>query len=147
MVDDMENDRVDDMVIEEAKRRKIPPSRVKYEKSHPVVSIRLRQEDKAKLLEMAEKTCKSLARLVQEALDPMKRDIDAAYDKGYEDGWGCFEVPCEICGKNLSMDIKKNEKLKDALLDAFKYWGHAKCIKERKHNEDLKRQRESRNNL
>jgi len=116
MVTGKENDRVDDMVTEEAKRRKLPPSRVRYEKSHPVVSIRLRQEDKTKLLEISEKTGKSPARLVQEALDLFKRDIEAVYNEGYKEGWGCFEYPCSICGKPVQVDITNNESAKQVLL-------------------------------
>jgi hypothetical protein len=142
-----ENDRVDDMVIEEAKRRKLPPSRVRYEKTHPVVSIRLRQEDKAKLLEMSEKTGKSPARLVQEALDLFKRDIEAAYNEGYKDGWGCFEIPCKVCGKNMPVDINKNEGLKQVVLKACSSWGHHTCFEKKRQEEELEGRKQSHNNL
>lgn len=139
MVYDKGNDRANDMVIEEAKRRKLPPSRVRFEKSHPTITIRLKEADRDKLLEMSKRTGKSAAKLVQEALDPMKRDIEAAYNRGYDHGWGCFEYPCSICGEEICVDIKHDENIKQALLKAFKSGAHAVCIDKKSQDEYYER--------
>ena len=67
--------------------RRKPPSRIRYEMEHPVVSARLSMEDYLKLQELKERRDVSLAQLIREAIGSAKRDYEQAYKAGYEEGY------------------------------------------------------------
>ena len=79
-----------------------PPSRIRYEIEHPVVSARLSMEDYMRLQELKKKRGVSLAQLIREAIGSAERDYEqayrAGYEKGYEDGrrMGRIEMLIEI---------------------------------------------------
>ncbi len=79
-----------------------PPSRIRYEMEHPVVSARLSIDDYRRLMELKEKRGVSLAQLIREVIGSAERDYEqayrAGYAKGYEDGrrMGRIEMLIEI---------------------------------------------------
>ena len=87
---------------------KKPPSRIRYERSHPVVSARLSMEDYRKLMELKRRRGVSLAQLIREVIGTAKADFDwfyrIGYEKGYEDGLkkGKAEVLAELLLRKYS---------------------------------------------
>lgn len=100
-----------------AKKKKIPPSRIKYEEANPVVSARVDRELYEKLNETREKTGKSYADILKEGLGVQEPTTKKAYDRGYKAGFkegkkeGIREGEqfsigrCKICGEPLLFDL------------------------------------------
>jgi hypothetical protein len=114
-----------------ARRSRKPPSRTRYEASHPVVSARLSREDRDKLKEMLGSTEKSLARFIREAIGSTRADYDKAYDLGYRKGKEDHQVWyfCNRCGGR--MDIRPNSPNHEALIQSLRARGrgHTSCHK------------------
>ncbi|GAI10861.1 unnamed protein product, partial [marine sediment metagenome] len=68
------------------------------------------------------------------ALKKQQIDYDtlagSQYGEGYEDGFGCFNAPCEICGKPMTFDIDNEQKTEKIIREAFKNWHHTNCSNE-----------------
>ena len=114
-------------------RKHVPPSRLRYEKSHPTLSIRLSLKDKEIVLKIAQKSGKNISQILQEGLRLVETKTDGAYRIGYKEGrkagWGRFEAPCSNCGRPMEFDIKSSENVRDCLLAAFSNWYHTDCEK------------------
>jgi len=59
-----------------------PPSRVRYEQSHPVVSFRIEREYYEQLMVLLEKSNKSIGDFFREALAAQLADTDLIYNQG-----------------------------------------------------------------
>lgn len=132
--------------------RKRFPSQIRYEKKNPLISFRLKKDEKSKIKLMADRSGKSVSELVRIALLGLEKDFTATYDKisnqehrsgfdlgqdqgykkgceeGYDKGridwtvWGC----CYICGK-LAYILPNSEDHK-CMIDRMKgYLRHPKC--------------------
>src|SRR2546427_4636973 len=106
---------------------KPPPSRLRYEKSHPAVTFRVTTDELEKLRAMSTKTGLSLSQILKRGLGVLENKLEEAYNKGFEDGWGRFEAPCNICSEPMLFDIKEEEKPKAILEKAFSDWCHTAC--------------------
>lgn len=80
------------------KKRHKPPSRMRYERAHPTVALRLTTELKARLKQHFEARGISAASFVKEALGAhpidtvdlakvRRQEYETGYREGYEDGW------------------------------------------------------------
>jgi hypothetical protein len=140
MENDRENYRVNvrenDTVNHASIKKRVPPSRIKYEKSHPVMSIRVNEAEKKEIMSISSLSGKSAAQIIKEALFTMRQETETAYKKGLEDGIGRFKIPCSICGKPMSIDTKKNEEAKLMVLKALNAWVHGNCHKEKRHRDE-----------
>ena len=65
-----------------AKKRHAPPSRLRYEESHPTVSVRVSRELYDDLGELRAKSGKSLGDILREAVGRQRPSTRAAYTKG-----------------------------------------------------------------
>jgi len=113
-----------------------PPSRVRYEQSHPVVSCRLDRETYQRLKARLAELEVSFADFVKDALgslevkltDNEKRDI-ALYEAGCKDTEELCEIWyfCAVCGKRIDMSPDGNDH--KAMIGYMKKhgWGHASC--------------------
>ena len=111
-------------------RRKIPPSRIRYDKANPTVSFRLTKDLKETLDGV--RGDKSYAAFVKGLL--LKTiNVDAykvGHDKGLREGfkeWGIL-FPCSVC--NIDVVLSPDS---DGSKAAIKYlrdggWGHSTCI-------------------
>lgn len=123
-------------ILETDKTRRKPPSRIKYERSHPVVSARLNQSDHNKLKKMLDSEGKSFAKFLQETIGKAAVKYDKAYDAGYNRGkedwqiWYC----CTVCGKRI--DVKPKNNSHNAIIQYMKKngWGHLTCKKNKQTN-------------
>ena len=68
-------------------KKKIPPSRQRYEQTHPVVSIRLSREISESLEKFKQAHGLSLADILKLGLDKAKLDLEIAHSRGMEDGY------------------------------------------------------------
>jgi len=77
-----------------------PPSRIRYERSHPVISIRVSMNYYRRLRELKERRGISWAQLIREILadaDKSYREgYDAGYQEGYRDGYRKGRIEAEL---------------------------------------------------
>ena len=119
-----------------------PPSRVRYEKSHPTVSCRLDKETFDLLKQRLEVLGGvSVAGFVKDALGrlqlKMPKPVDTervrreAKEEGYSRARELFRIwyYCSVCGKEVNVD--PNDNAHKAMRGYMKEhgWGHASCIK------------------
>ena len=118
-----------------------PPSMVKYQKSHPAVTVRFSLEEFEKIKKMAKLEEKSINMLMKEAIGVIENKIDVyeiGYRLGNEDGFKearkQYEItfPCSICGKPMTMypDGKMHNKMKGIIKEGG--WAHSDCISHKK---------------
>ena len=115
-----------------ATKRRVPPSRSRYEERNPSVSIRVSREMYDRLKTLREQTDKSLGDILREALGVQEPATRAAYSRGYKKGCADAEklyrvdYRCSVCNGRLTI---KNDTSKQA---AAKYmrahgWSHRSC--------------------
>jgi DNA-directed RNA polymerase subunit L len=110
-----------------------PPSRVKYDESHPTVSARVDQKLYDELKELQKLTKKSLTDILREAVRKQKPWAKAAYDIGHRVGYDSAKTEfgvtyrCSVCGSMLTVITEKEKK---AIVQYMREhpWRHAKCI-------------------
>jgi len=110
--------------------RHVSPSRIRYEKEHPMVSVRL-TESMRKTLDAARKdSALSYADLIKTGLKAAADD-KTAYQRGWDDAEETYaiEIPCSVCGKPIIMTPGSGmHKAAIDLLRAEK-WSHGECLK------------------
>ncbi len=113
-----------------------PPSRIRYEESHPVISFRIKKEWYDELKNLLRTQGITIADFFKIALEKQKENQDKvweeAYEEGYDIGFGRFEIPCKICGKPMKFDFEAEQKTERIVKEAFKDWGHSDCLEKEK---------------
>lgn len=108
---------------------KKPPSRIRYEKSHPVVSARLNMEDYKRLKEILRTEGKSFAQFLKEIINKADVEHVKTYERGYREGVEDTQIwyYCKVCGESII--ITPNGKSHMALIEYMEEhgWGHASC--------------------
>ena len=120
-----------------------PPSRIRYEKSHPVVSFRIKKEYYDKMKKLLDQKGKSIADFFKEALGIQEESYQQPYDKGYEDAKKKYAVRfrCSICNEWMEIYTDKEKELARETMESHK-WGHGKCHKkQREQREELERKK------
>ena len=84
------------IVMASGKSKSIPPSRIRYEKANPAVTVRIPLEFREELAEAKEKHNLSLGDVLRIGLDKAKPDLDAAYQQGLLDGYDIGERDFEV---------------------------------------------------
>lgn len=134
-----------------------PPSRIKYEKNNPIISVRLTRGLKDKLDNIKEK--KTYHQLIVEGLEKctqvpteeilkekhdegykkgLSADAKQAYYKGFADGthdteneFEHFKAACHFCGEMVTFSPEHEDWIwvKDKVLKTFSDWPHSvvKC--------------------
>jgi len=112
-------------------KRKVhkPPSKIRYDESHPTVSVRVTRELYDQLKELREESGKSLGDILREALKLQAPSVKKAYQRGYEAAKNEFAIfyKCSVCGGNLTVT---SEQAKAAVAQYMREhgWGHSKCV-------------------
>ena len=105
------------MVSRQGKRRSKPPSRERYEKSHPTVSIRMDREFKDAFDLLKDKSGLSGADVLKVGMERCAPLVGNAYDKGFWTGMAEVQLvvweDCEdeihvICSNFLYKDSEPN---------------------------------------
>jgi len=115
-----------------AKAKHKPPSRIRYEQTHPTVSIRVNKELYEKLKEVKEMGNQSFADILKVALGVQKRSTKGAYDRGYKTGLEEGRVVslgnCSNCGKVLHWNLsrEKDVELLTKAINQARYI-HSEC--------------------
>jgi predicted CopG family antitoxin len=123
-----------------AKRiKRQPPSRIRYEQSHPIVSCRVSLEIFDRLVEAKEVEDKSFADILKIGLGKQevqaKKILEAktkGEDEGYKKGYAAAELRykvtynCSKCGQAIEVT---NEAVKKAISGYMqdKGWAHKEC--------------------
>ena len=112
-----------------------PPSRIKYDQSHPIVSCRLRKDIHTLLKQRLEDQGVSFADFVKEQLGqqvkmPNIKEIkQKATEEGYEEATQKWQIvyPCAVCGKPIVMT--PNSEDHKAMQGFMKQqgWRHGNC--------------------
>ena len=107
-----------------------PPSRVRYETSHPTVTVRVSQDVHQRLLKIRRTTGKSLGDILREALGVQEASAGSAYQKGYQTAKTLYAVTwkCRVCGKDVTAQAEKSKKLAGEHL-AELGWTHSECVR------------------
>ena len=116
-----------------AKKRHIPPSRLRYEKAHPTISVRVSRDLHDRLKELKAESGKSAGDVLREALDVQEPSVQDAYGRGYGEGWVQAESKyrvdyrCSQCGGTLTIDSRE-EKRAAAEFMRENGWAHGECL-------------------
>ena len=116
-----------------------PPSRIRYEKSHPTVSFRIKKEYYDKMKKLLDQKGQSIADFFKEALGIQEESYQQPYDKGYEDAKKKYAVRfrCSICNEWTEIDTdKEKEKARKAMESGG--WYHTEC-----HNKQIEQREEA----
>lgn len=107
-----------------------PPSKIKYDESHPTVSIRVTRELYDQLKDLREHSGKSLGDILREALEQQAPSTKKAYQLGYNTAKREFAVSykCSACGGNITVSSTQE---KEAIAGYMRGhgWAHSKCLR------------------
>ena len=112
-----------------AKGKGKPPSRIRYERNHPVIAIRVDKETAKRLRDLAMESNKSLATLIKENLDFQEGEYSDAWAKGYDEGEKENQIwyYCNVCNERIY--ITPNDNGHKAIIEYMREhgWGHSTC--------------------
>ena len=116
-----------------------PPSRIRYEKSHPVVSFRIKKEYYDKMKKLLDQKGQSIADFFKEALGIQEESYQQPYDKGYEDAKKEYAVRyrCSICNEWIEIDTDKEKEKARKAMESDR-WYHTEC-----HNKQIEQREEA----
>jgi len=111
------------------KKKHVPPAKIKYDKTHPVISIRIDQDLKKELMELKEKSDKSVGDILREAIGVQKKSTKQAYNLGFTKARHTYLVlyKCSVCGKPIIVDTYAQREAA-ALYMREHGWKHVKCV-------------------
>ena len=112
-----------------AKKKHQPPAKVNYDKTHPIVSIRVDQELKKKLEEIKQISGKSVGDVLREALEVQLKSTKQAFVAGRTSGRSIYgvEYKCSVCGGTIWIT---SEAAKKAAAEFMRKsgWHHGECV-------------------
>lgn len=116
------------------RRRHYPPSRLRYEQTHPTVSVRVTQKLYDQLKALKEQSGKSVTDILREAIGVQAPSVRNAYERGYKKGQADadrryrVDYRCSKCGGTLTISSDK-EKQAAASYMRENGWAHASCLR------------------
>ena len=123
-------------VIDMAKDSHKPPSRIKYERSHPTLSCRLDKQTHDLLYKRLKDNGLSFADFVKSQLGVLELKIpdvkkiqNEAYQKGYAKAINEYRIQllCQKCWK--PMTVMPNDNLHKAIREQIEgVWFHSNCV-------------------
>ena len=106
-----------------------PPSKVRYDQTHPTVSVRVTRELYDQLEDLRERSGKSLGDILREALKQQAPSARKAYELGYNAAKREFAVSykCSVCGGNMTVTTAGE---KEAIGQYMREHGcrHGECV-------------------
>ena len=125
-----------------------PPSRVRYEQSHPTVSCRIPREVHDRLQAAKKSEAKSFADILKTGLGILElREKDTrkirrqsradGYKEGYAEGFAEAErfykvtYPCCICGETMEITSIEAKQAASQFMQEHR-WGHIACHERRR---------------
>lgn len=120
-------------------KRKLPPSRTRYEQSHPVVSFRVPRDIYDELQRVKEEGDRSFTDILKQGMGKAEHDSRKAakirqeslaegYRKGYSEAELKYKVTyhCSMCGQTMEV-THENEKRAITEFMAQAGWQHSEC--------------------
>ena len=124
-------------MVKKIKRQ--PPSRIRYELSHPIISCRVSREIYDRLVEAKEAEDKSFADILKiglgkqevqskEILEAKTQGVDEGYKKGYAEAELRYKVnyKCSKCGQAVEVTSENSKKAISGFMRE-KGWAHKEC--------------------
>ena len=117
------------------KVKHIPPSRKRYEETHPVIAIRVDKALYDKVKDIKEANDISFADILKQGLGMQKAEAESAFSKGRDAGQRegrKFELGiCDICKKPLYWDLNRegDRQLLERAVNKMRYF-HMNCKKQ-----------------
>jgi len=120
------------------KDKRKPPSRIKYEQSHPVVSCRVPKVIYDRLQDVKQRDGRSFMDILKIGLrireSKAKKEVEA-YSEGYKEGYREAErefkvtYACSVCGKTIALNSKGEKQAASEYMEEHG-WGHKECHEE-----------------
>ena len=125
------------------KKKRKTPSRIKYERDHPTVSLRVTKELKNRMQAVKEAEGSSITDVLKVGVgllevkiskekEAKKQGYEEGFEKGYEEAEELYKVtyPCKVCQRTLVITSAKGKAaIRRYMLEHG--WGHADCINRR----------------
>jgi len=110
------------------KKKQPPPAKIKYDKSHPIISIRVSQDLKKQLDEIKEMSGKSIGDILREAVGAQSKSIKNVWNRSHSLAKSIYGVryKCSVCGGDMIIDTA-DEKKAAAKLMRESGWKHTSC--------------------
>lgn len=108
-----------------------PPSRLRYERSHPTVSCRVSLKTYRALDKARQDEGWSFADMLKAGLGTLRADAEMqqkAYEQGHRDAEKRFKVsyPCSVCGRPIAIEGQQ-AKQSAAQYMSEHGWAHTEC--------------------
>lgn len=120
-------------------KRKLSPSRIRYEERNPTVSCRVTTDIYERLVVAKDVKGKSFADILKIGLgkqevqakkirEARKQGWDEGYTKGYADAKLRYRViyHCNVCGKEMEVTYENEKKAVNQFMLENR-WGHGEC--------------------
>ena len=106
-----------------------PPSKVRYDESHPVLGSRVSRSEYDDVKRFLTRTGMSFAGFIRVALDKQVRKYNSAYNEGYRVAKLKYGVRygCAVCGEWIRIDTENQKAVAANAMEAAG-WGHGACI-------------------
>ena len=110
------------------KKKQPPPAKIKYDKSHPIISIRVSEDLKKQLDEIREMSGKSVGDILREAVGTQSKSVKNTWNRGHSLAKSIYGVhyKCSVCGGNILIE-SANEKKAAGTFMREHGWHHGKC--------------------
>lgn len=110
------------------KKKHQPPAKIKYDKTHPVISIRVDQVLEKELDEIKELSGKSVGDILRETVGVQKKSTKKAYNLGFTMAKRTYAVPykCSVCGGIMLINTDAEKKAAAKLMRESD-WKHGNC--------------------
>jgi len=111
------------------KKKRQPPAKIKYDKTHPIVSVRVDQELKQHLDEIKITSGKSVGDILREAVGVQTPSTKKARTLGWKGATQFWRVQyrCSICGGTISIDSAEEKKAVAQYMREHG-WAHSSCL-------------------
>ena len=90
---------------------------------------------------MIERSGKSESTFIREILLGAKKQESQSYNRGYNDAFNKFAIPCSICKKTMIFDLNNNPEATNKIYETFGKYAHTECIEEQKKQQEVEQQR------
>lgn len=111
-----------------AKKKQQPPAKIKYDKTHPIISIRVSQDLKKQLDEIKELSGRSIGDILREAVGVQSKSTKSAWNRGYNLAKTTYGVwyKCSVCGGSILLDSADEKKAAAKMMREAR-WRHVSC--------------------
>lgn len=122
------------------KHTRKPPSRIRYEETHPVVSCRVPRITYDLIQQVKETQGRSLGDMLRIGMGTLKVQFQnedeirkEAYAEGHDDGFDEAEqkfkvaYPCSVCGGIVVLESENEKKAASKYMQEHR-WSHSRCL-------------------